>query len=374
MGFYLRKALGFGPVRVNVSKSGLGFSIGVKGARIGVTPAGQAYLQAGRGGIYFRQSLTHPPERGDVAPSPAPAAGDRPVQIIESADAAQLSDSTQAELVKELQRVRRRVPRVVVVVCATLALAAVAIALGTSQTVTLPTAGWIALALALASVVGVRRAYQRDKRDGTVRLTFDVAPEIDERGTALRSALKELVSCQRLWCVESRQSTSDWKRNAGVSTLVKRRAVTASDELPRGVVCDTAVTSLPAGRQTLYFFPFGLVAYDSTGIGVIPYDRLKVESGIVAFTEDSDPPSDARVIGQTWRFVNKSGGPDRRFNNNRQLPIAEYGVLSLTSETGLNELFHTSRPPAAKNLEIAVGGMPATTSQIRRIQATPKSP
>ncbi|HEX7089554.1 MAG TPA: DUF4236 domain-containing protein [Longimicrobiales bacterium] len=57
MGFYLRKSFRLGPVRLNLSKSGLGASIGVTGARIGITPRGRAYVHAGRGGLYFRQSL-----------------------------------------------------------------------------------------------------------------------------------------------------------------------------------------------------------------------------------------------------------------------------------------------------------------------------
>ena len=57
MGFYLRKSLSFGPVRFNLSKSGIGVSAGVRGARVGVSATGRAYVHAGRSGLYFRQSL-----------------------------------------------------------------------------------------------------------------------------------------------------------------------------------------------------------------------------------------------------------------------------------------------------------------------------
>jgi DNA polymerase-3 subunit epsilon len=40
MGWYFRKSLRAGPVRVNVSKSGIGVSAGVPGARVGVGPRG----------------------------------------------------------------------------------------------------------------------------------------------------------------------------------------------------------------------------------------------------------------------------------------------------------------------------------------------
>ena len=57
MGFYLRKGFNFGPIRVNLSKSGLGVSAGVKGARIGINSQGRAYVHGGRHGLYYRKNL-----------------------------------------------------------------------------------------------------------------------------------------------------------------------------------------------------------------------------------------------------------------------------------------------------------------------------
>lgn len=54
MGFYVRKSFRMGPVRLNLSKHGLGMSVGVTGARVGVTSEGRAYFHAGRGGLYAR--------------------------------------------------------------------------------------------------------------------------------------------------------------------------------------------------------------------------------------------------------------------------------------------------------------------------------
>lgn len=57
MGFYLRKGFNFGPLRVNLSKSGLGLSAGVTGARIGINSQGRAYVHGGRHGLYYRKNL-----------------------------------------------------------------------------------------------------------------------------------------------------------------------------------------------------------------------------------------------------------------------------------------------------------------------------
>jgi hypothetical protein len=42
---------------MNLSKSGLGISTGIKGARLGVDAEGRKYVHFGRGGLYYRKTL-----------------------------------------------------------------------------------------------------------------------------------------------------------------------------------------------------------------------------------------------------------------------------------------------------------------------------
>lgn len=57
MGLFIRKAFRAGPIRLNLSKGGLGVSAGVTGARIGLNRQG-AYLYGGRHGLYYREQLS----------------------------------------------------------------------------------------------------------------------------------------------------------------------------------------------------------------------------------------------------------------------------------------------------------------------------
>ena len=71
MGWYVRKSLNLGLLRINFSRRGLGASAGVKGARVGVDAAGKPYVHAGRFGLYYRQTLGAPesPEVPEAKPS-----------------------------------------------------------------------------------------------------------------------------------------------------------------------------------------------------------------------------------------------------------------------------------------------------------------
>lgn len=46
MGWYFRRSIGLGPFRVNLSKSGLGWSVGGRGFRTGVDARGRRTTQA----------------------------------------------------------------------------------------------------------------------------------------------------------------------------------------------------------------------------------------------------------------------------------------------------------------------------------------
>ena len=71
---YLRKSFRAGPLRFNLSKGGVGLSLGVKGARVGVTPSGRAYTHVGRYGVYDRRFFgTGSTDRPDAVASPGGA-------------------------------------------------------------------------------------------------------------------------------------------------------------------------------------------------------------------------------------------------------------------------------------------------------------
>jgi hypothetical protein len=66
MSVFLRKSFGSGPLRLNLSKSGLGLSGGITGARVGIGPKG-AYVHGGRKGVYYRKFAPKTPNRKSSA-------------------------------------------------------------------------------------------------------------------------------------------------------------------------------------------------------------------------------------------------------------------------------------------------------------------
>jgi hypothetical protein len=118
---------------------------------------------------------------------------------------------------------------------------------------------------------------------------------------------------------------------------------------------------IAAGRQTLYFLPDRLLVYDAAGIGAVSYRTLDVSAVRQRFIESSGVPADATVVDHTWRYVNKSGGPDRRFRDNVQIPVCLYDELTFRTPSGLHEIVQVSRSGVGEGFAAAVRHLASVT-------------
>jgi hypothetical protein len=168
------------------------------------------------------------------------------------------------------------------------------------------------------------------------RLFYELSDSEAQGYSVVQQALTHLAKAHQMWRVAADSPTWDWKRNAGASSLVRRVSSRGGTSNPPRVETNVATPSLDLGRMRFYFMPDLILCWDHGTFGAVSYDDFRVEQGSTRFIEDGYVPSDAAVVGQTWRYVRRDGGPDRRFNNNRQLPIAQYGTLALQSSRGLN--------------------------------------
>lgn len=526
MGFFFRRSANFGPFRWNFSKSGIGASIGVRGARVTMTPRGTTYVTVGSHGFYYRETLSHRSgNRFQVTPpsdlTPPAAAGDE----VATADVAELVDSSNTTLIQRLnERAQMFNPAWIICISALAILVLALIALSGSQPVfravgsptagtntqdqytalvlqfgypdsvvasklglvpiraasydaahlqvtfipnpcveaytaakrivddvsrypalgrqeakdakpcdTSPSNGWaivryfdtaekwnipantaeehlrddptkktlppvivtdkpepkkqrpisaavknksskavskpdtqiwvlqedvkrsIETASARARFFGfwgmilgvcflasglVIHRHNAEKR--TTRLFYELNEIEQQKYAIVKQAFAHLGRSQQIWRIESNSATRDWKRNAGASSLVRRVGVGLGVSAPPRVLTNVSIPYMDISPARLFFLPDVILYFERGTFGGLSYEDFHVEQRVTRFIEEEQVPSDARVIDQTWRYVNKSGGPDRRFNNNARLPVAQYGVLILTSSQGLNIHLNTS--------------------------------
>jgi hypothetical protein len=348
MGFYLRKSIRVGPVRFNLSKSGVGVSTGIKGLRVGTGPRGN-YIHMGRGGLYYRASLpsgqASGPGRSALLPVSAPQAADT-LTDIDSGSVLQMTDSSSESLLRELNDKRRKWRIWPWVLAATL--------LGAPQLQNVGVDESIPAGVMLFGLIATVVVAYWDRLRRTTVLLYDMEEDARARYQQLHDAFDALKGCARTWHLAAQGSTRDQKRRAGASTLVRRTAIILTKAPAKMVKTNVEVASIPVGRQVLCFFPDRVLVFDRSHVGSVSYADLAIDVRTTRFIEDGRVPSDANVVGQTWRYVNKNGGPDKRFKQNRQLPICLYEEIGFRSGTGLQELIQVSKAGAGDTLATAV--------------------
>lgn len=343
MGLYIRKSISVGPFRFNLSKSGVGVSAGIRGFRVGSGPRGN-YVHMGRHGVYYRATLpsSTTPESGGrsqaVDPVIPPGTHD-PLVEIESADVSQIVDSSSAELLKELDEKRRKMRLWPITAIAFAGMTILGVNAGWSA--------WIMWLVVAAGAISVYLTYQRDLLAKTVVLFYNLEPEAEELYARLLEAAGQLAGCSRAWHIEAQGAVRDRKYHAGASSLVRRKATSIRKTEPPYVKTNVETVAIGVGRQTLHFFPDRVLVYESHRVGAVGYGTLEIDVEPSRFIEEGGVPADARVVDRTWRYVNKKGGPDRRFKDNRELPICLYDEISLSSSTGLREVVQVSRAGCA---------------------------
>lgn len=265
---------------------------------------------------------------------------------IESADATQIVDSSSQALLEEmkLKQSKWRIwPWV-----AGLALVCWLLAWRSE----LP--GWAVLLILGAGGALTAAAALWDALRKTVVLMYELDPALETALTKLHGAADYLTAAAGVWHIPSTAQVHDSKYHAGANALVQRKPTKFHRSAPPFVKTNIQTVAVNVGRQTLHFFPDRVLIYDANGVGAVGYGELQLQTGSTSFVEDEAVPGDATITGYTWRYVNKKGGPDRRFSNNKQLPICNYDQLNLSSSTGLNELLHVSRSGSAPYFADAV--------------------
>lgn len=333
MGFRFRKSINLGGgFRVNLSKSGVGYSWGVKGFRATRTAKGRRRTTASipGTGISFVSEGGGRRKRSDRAsstPSGTPEVDTNHYDAvsIENAVAANIVSGGLEELLDAANyalKVRRWFN----------------IAL------------WIMLALSflflplflLAGVLLLVKLVVLSK----LRIDIDYTIEPDFVADDRVSFMGRVSTCSAVWRIMQTSKVVDRKYSAGASESVNLVPCTVVDKLPFPFKADAKVVGFKSKKETLLFMPDKLFLIQGNTVGVLSYSDLKSETSKTRFVERGVVPKDTLVVDRTWSRVNKSGGPDRRFKDNREIPICLYGEIHLWSETGLNTIFMYSNPNA----------------------------
>lgn len=195
--------------------------------------------------------------------------------------------------------------------------------------------------------------HARDKARRTVVAFYEVDGPAAARFQALVDGFAAVQQCAAHWHVTAQgavTTTRQYKVNAGASALTRRDRGRSDLAGPAVLASNIAVPSLHASTRSVYFLPDRIVIRDGRQYADLSYRQCRASGTATRFIETGQVPGDAERVGTTWKYVNKGGGPDRRYKNNPQLPIMRYGEFTLAAQPGFSFVWQTSKATAASML------------------------
>ena len=356
MGLTFFRSVKFGPLRFNFSTSGIGVSAGIRGLRVGRGPRG-AYINAGRHGFRYRASLE--PRRGPARHSPAPTPA-APVPstmpaveaendvvgttVYETHDVMQLTDASASDLLDMLNSQGKRKARWPWALAG--GLICIGYAYGNLDTVSRPWVNYVLAASFVALVCAVAWLAWQDRLRKLTVLCYDLDETTAHAFESFIGAWQSVSTVRNLWTIPQAERYADKKYHGGAAIGVTRDSTQVRFGAPDNVRCNISVPMLRTKTATLAFYPDRLLVFRAGQVGAVLYSALQALPSNGRFNEEQAVPADTQVVGRTWHYVNKSGGPDRRFKNNREIPVCAYSELELRSDSGLSARFMASKPGA----------------------------
>ncbi|MBB6271233.1 hypothetical protein HDF26_001660 [Pedobacter cryoconitis] len=177
-----------------------------------------------------------------------------------------------------------------------------------------------------------------------VSLDINFEPEIRIKYDQLVNAFKKLMSSHQIWHITNTHFQDRVAARSSASTTVDKKNVKFFFRSLPDIRSDfQALYFQTTNGADLYFYP-GFIVIQSSGLDfeIISIEEINLQQSSIRFTEAGAVPPDSKIIGTTWFKVNKNGTPDRRFNDNYQIPIVQYGELRLLTNNRFNAEFELS--------------------------------
>lgn len=321
MGLRFRKSINLGGgFKINLSKSGVGYSWGVKGYRVTKTASGRTrktYSIPGTGISWVDESGSSR-RRTNQRPSNNPPVA-QPQDVMVDIDSAAIDNFQAAEYATIIEQITKTIKlNRMFNIFLWLTLAALAFP--------------IFFIFTVAGIVG--KIFLKSK--GIVDLEYEMDEESATKYNNRTNTWMSLNQCHKMWQITQQATVSNRKVNAGAGRNISRGLLKFTNKLPYYLKTNVVCVVIPLKKEKLIMLPDKMLLIRKNDVGVISYDNLHIAVNSARFIESEGVPRDSQVIDHTWQYVNKNGSPDRRYSNNRQLPICLYAAILVTSSEGLN--------------------------------------
>ncbi len=324
MGWRFRKSINLGGgFRVNISRSGVGYSWGVPGYRVTKKAGGGVRQTTSIPGT----GISHVTESNRSRRSNPQSSRSNPLEInmqaIENADVSQIADASFSAISDAVSK------------CLSFNCAG-------NWMIILGLWGIILHPLLVCWVPAI--IFKILSRKKAVQLEYSFDDGLEALYQRRLQSWQELFASEKVWQITARGSTNNTRRNAGASGVVHRNLLSKPKSEAFWLKSNISPMIIRLQKESMVLLPDKVLLISGIKVGSVSFEDIQIQVREQTFIEDQAVPHDTKIIGKTWKYVNRNGTPDKRFKNNKQLPKCLYGQVTMQTPSGLNIQLQCSNP------------------------------
>lgn len=327
MGLRYRKSYNFKGFRVNFSKSGIGYSCGIKGFRYTVAANGNQRITSSipGTGIYYVEEFGKNKKNSQK---------DFDEANIEHIQNIELNNSSleYASLISECQKwVDTRFKNRRFMIYSNIISIVIFFILCIISLI-----GALYVYLIIVICVNLYSYYNlHNLKLNKVNVFYDFKSSNDIY-EELINLFDKTPKSEKIWYVESVVKNIERRKNAGAETSSDLKDLVITYDAPFFMQSNIKCVSIKFLNDKIYIFPDKILIYKNRKISAVNLNSLNISLSIKNYVVYNDFASDSEILYYTWKYVNNNGSPDRRFKNNGQIPVCKYGQLEIVGP----EAFH----------------------------------
>lgn len=195
----------------------------------------------------------------------------------------------------------------------------------------------------ITTCIGFLNLKKLDVSRKDTQINYEITSGYSNIFNNINLSISELHKSKQILFLEGKKKNLEAKHNFGYDTLPILKEVTIKLDKPPHINVNIDVWHIHCSNADLYFLPDQILLYSNSLVSGLKYSELIIKTGLeeVIWEGNVKITSDCKVTDKVWKYINKDGTQDKRFNNNYNLPIIEYGVIEF-SISGINLKFYVS--------------------------------
>lgn len=186
---------------------------------------------------------------------------------------------------------------------------------------------------------------------GRIKIEYELDNELKSTFQEYVTSWNYLTKSHYIWQIVQMAGIKNLKKNAGAENAVERKNMKIKVGVPWYLKSNLKFPILKFRKETLILLPDKVLLVHKWHAGAVSQKNVNIFFDTAKMIEDEYRPLDSELIQHQWLHVNKDGSRDKRYVDNKQLPVYKYGKIDISSPEGIKESFLVSNEKLSSKLK-----------------------